>query len=293
MSCVPRAFVPIDAVRAAVNSRMIGSADSKSARRAVHRVVRDDFVIEAYDEGSGPAVVLLPSLGRGAEDFEELSPRLAAAGYRVLRPQPRGIGASNGPLRDVSLRDLTDDIIAVMEALSATPAVLVGHAFGNWIARMVASIRADLARAVVLLAASHREIPADVLSSTEKCLDMSLSPDERLRHLRIAYFASGNDASVWLHGWNTELARAQRAAGKLVPKAFWWGAGGVPILDVQAQEDAVAPRAGAGKLREELGARVTVATIPGAGHALLPEQPAAVARAVIDYLRRVSPPGSG
>ena len=48
--------------------------------------------------GEGPALVLLPSLGRGAEDFDALVPPLAAAGHRVIRPQPRWVGDSTGPV---------------------------------------------------------------------------------------------------------------------------------------------------------------------------------------------------
>ena len=50
--------------------------------------------LECHVRGDGPAVVLLPSLGRGARDFDDLSTRLAEAGYRTLRPEPRGIGGS-------------------------------------------------------------------------------------------------------------------------------------------------------------------------------------------------------
>jgi hypothetical protein len=50
--------------------------------------------IEVLVQGQGPALVLLPSRGRGQEDFDDLAARLAQAGYRVLRPEPRGIGGS-------------------------------------------------------------------------------------------------------------------------------------------------------------------------------------------------------
>jgi pimeloyl-ACP methyl ester carboxylesterase len=43
-------------------------------------------------------VVILPSYGRdGGDEFDSLAVALAGAGYRVLRPQPRGIGRSTGP----------------------------------------------------------------------------------------------------------------------------------------------------------------------------------------------------
>ena len=57
----------------------------------------DDIAIDLIAEGSGPLIVLLPSRGRGSEDFDEVAAGIAGAGFRVLRPQPRGSGRSTGP----------------------------------------------------------------------------------------------------------------------------------------------------------------------------------------------------
>ena len=56
------------------------------------------IVIETIVEGQGPAVVLLPSLARDSEDYDAVADGLVRHGLRVLRPQPRGIGKSTGPL---------------------------------------------------------------------------------------------------------------------------------------------------------------------------------------------------
>ena len=56
------------------------------------------IVIETIVEGKGPAVVLLPSLARDSEDYDAVADGLVRHGLRVLRPQPRGIGRSSGPL---------------------------------------------------------------------------------------------------------------------------------------------------------------------------------------------------
>ncbi|MBV8723445.1 MAG: alpha/beta hydrolase, partial [Candidatus Eremiobacteraeota bacterium] len=51
--------------------------------------------IETYVDGDGPDVVILPSYGRdGGDDFDPVTAALSGAGYRVLRPQPRGIDRS-------------------------------------------------------------------------------------------------------------------------------------------------------------------------------------------------------
>src|SRR3954464_8642904 len=55
-------------------------------------------------EGSGPVVLMTHSLGRGASDFDDLSRRLVAAGFTSVRPDPRGIGRSTGPMTNPTLR---------------------------------------------------------------------------------------------------------------------------------------------------------------------------------------------
>src|SRR5262245_42699971 len=110
-------------------------------------IARGDVRIEVLAQGQGSLVVLLPSLGRGAADFDAVAERLADAGYRVLRPQPRGIGGSRGPLAGIDLHDCAADVAAVIAQGNNGPAFVVGHAFGNRVARMLATDRPELVRA--------------------------------------------------------------------------------------------------------------------------------------------------
>ena len=71
------------------------------------------------------SLVLLPSLGRGADDFDDLAMRLANAGYQTLCPQPRSLGASSGGLESLTLHDFAADIIAVIERFGGSGAELV------------------------------------------------------------------------------------------------------------------------------------------------------------------------
>jgi pimeloyl-ACP methyl ester carboxylesterase len=266
------------------------------------RVARAGSEIEVLLDGDGVGgdspglVVLLPSLGRGAEDFEPILPGLVGAGFRVARPQPRGIGGSTGPMQGITLHDLAADIAAVIEALSGgggAPAVIAGHAFGNFVARTLATDRPNLVAGVVLLAASvGKPPPGEVLfepAIREAILgsgDPSLPTEIRLRHLRTAFFAAGNDPTVWLGGWHPDTKRSQSAASAATPADDYFLCGTAPVLDVQAEQDTVAPRKFAGYLRTQLGPdRVTTVVIPGAGHALLPERPALVVEAMVPWIR--------
>jgi pimeloyl-ACP methyl ester carboxylesterase len=253
-----------------------------------------DVRIEVIAQGVGPVIVILPSLGRGAEDYNVVAALLAKDGFRVLRPQPRGIGASTGPLTDLTLHDFAADIAAVIEYEGKGPAVVVGHAYGHYVAGTLATDRPDLVRGVVLAAASAGKVPPgvreprvapEVREAIEKSGDLSLPDADRLRYLQFAFFAPGHDAHVWLGGWHPETEKAENAASRAAPVDDWFACGTARILDLQAENDAVAPRKFAGVLKDVLGDRVTVVVIPNAGHALVPEQPEAVAKAIAAFAR--------
>ena len=234
--------------------------------------------------GAGPAVLLLASLGRGAEDFAEVAPLVAAAGHRVVCPDPRGIGASAGPMEGLTLYDLAADAAAVLEAETTGPAVIGGHAFGNWVARALSAARPDLVRGVVLLAASvTTNLDPAIRASIDGSFDPALTEAERLAHLQRGYFAPGHDARVWLSGWHPPVARMQRAATAATDDRWRRVADRHPTLYVAAAADTIAPVPTREQLQAALGERVTLTVIPEAGHALLPEQPAATAQAVIGF----------
>src|SRR5712692_9687939 len=97
-----------------------------TAKRSRSLVRHDNVTIEVISEGRGPLIILLPSLGRDSDEFDPIAEQVAAAGFRVLRPQPRGYGKSAGPLENITLHDLARDVAAVIEREKAGPAILAG-----------------------------------------------------------------------------------------------------------------------------------------------------------------------
>ncbi len=256
-----------------------------------HLVRRGDVEVEVLAQGGGPLVVMLPSLGRGATDFDPIAQAVAATGYRVLRPQPRGIGNSRGPLVGVDLHDLAADVAAVIAHESAGPAFLVGHAFGNRVSRMLATDRPELVRAVALLAANIGKAPSppQVRAAIRDSANPSLPEEERLAALRFAFFAPGNDPRGWLAGWHPEVLAAQRIAGDRTSREEDFAGGAAPILYLQPDHDPLAHVEDAQAYKEQFGERVTIVVIPNSSHAIVAEQPAAVATALIAYARRLWP----
>jgi pimeloyl-ACP methyl ester carboxylesterase len=254
----------------------------------------DDIRIEVAVEGRGPLIVMLPSRGRGAEDFDGVADELVRAGFRVLRPQPRGAALSLGPMQNLTLHDLARDIAAVIRnAGDGGPAIIVGHAFGSWVARMTAIDHPDLVRGVVMAAAAAKTYPAgfdgakELSEAVRKSGDSALPDSERLGYLRLAFFAPNSDARIWLQGWHPAADEVQSAAGRATKQSEWWSGGAVPLLDLQGELDPFKPRAMANEMREEFGERVSVVVVPNASHALMPEQPNAVADAILAWIGKL------
>ena len=245
--------------------------------------------IEVIAEGDGPLLVLVPSSSRDSEDFDGIAAAFAAAGLRVLRPQPRGMGASVGVLQGLTLHDFAADVAAVIEAEGGEPAVVLGHAFGQWVARTLAADRPGLVRGVVLAAAAAKNAPPELREHLARCVDTDLPDATRLAALRVAFFAPGHDPSEWLSGWHKAAGAAQRAASAATPREEWWTAGSAPVLDLQAELDPWRPRDTLNQMRDDLGAdRVTIVVIQDASHALIPEQPEKLVAAVLDWMRGLS-----
>jgi len=264
---------------------MAGPALAQERTRSL--VKYDTVEIDLIAEGRGPLIVLLPSRGRDSEDYDEVAAGLAKEGFRVLRPQPRGMHASKGPLKDITLHDLARDVATVVEREKAGPAVIVGHAYGNWVARMAAVDHPKLVRGVVLAAAAAKKFPPRLSQLVSKSADQSVPEAERLAAMQEIFFASGNDPKIWLKGWWAEASEAQRVAAANVKQSDWWHAGTVPLFDLQAGIDPFKPKGTENELKDEFPDRVTVAVIPNASHALLPEQPAAVVQAIAGWVRKL------
>jgi pimeloyl-ACP methyl ester carboxylesterase len=249
-------------------------------------VTNGKATLQVTVRGRGIPIVFIPSLGRGVHDFDDLSRHLARSGYESVLPEPRGIGSSIGPLDGITLHDLAADVAAVIQALGGGPAILVGHAFGNRVARVVAADHPDLVKKVILLAAGGAvPMSKKTQEAFDRVFDATVSKEDRLAAIQSVFFAGGHDPKDWAGGWYPNVAKAQTAAGRATPTSEWWGGGSAPILVLQGTEDIVAVAENSERLAKEFPNRVRVVQIPHSGHAMLPEQPDLIAAAILDNIR--------
>ncbi len=212
---------------------------------------------------------------------------LATAGFRAVAVNPRGVSASTGSLEGLTLHHLAADIAGVIEALADASVHVLGHAFGNRIARCLAADRPDLVHSVILLAAGGLVGPdPETHAPLQRLLHQDITEAERLALMKTLYLSSASDPRVMLpmEQWPA-VAAAQIAASQATPLEDWWEGGTAPLLVVQGLDDRRAVPGNGRALRDQMGARVRLVEIPQAGHLALLEQPQAVAEAVITFLR--------
>jgi pimeloyl-ACP methyl ester carboxylesterase len=266
---------------------LLASPGHAQGRR--HELIRHDNVaIDTIVEGQGPLLVLLPSLGRDSEEFDDLAASIARSGFKVLRPRPRGFGRSTGPMDKLTFHDFAADIAQVIRSQNAGAAIIAGHAYGHFVAKMTATDYPDLVKGVALVAAAQKNIDPKVRGWLAIATDPKQPEAERVKYLQMVFFAPGRDPRAWLTGFDPVVQKSQEVARDATPQATYWSAGTVPLLDLQAEHDPYRPRATQNQLVDEFGAqRVTVVVIPDASHALPVEKPDATARALVDWAKRL------
>jgi len=234
---------------------------------------------------SGETVLLLASFARSGSDFNELVEHLNRAGYRALIMQARGVDRTELPSMKATLFDYADDLVAVLNAEGLKqPVTVIGHAFGNRIARAFSSKYPQGVRSLVLLAAGDSGPPPEIRNAIFKILLHTLPESVRTKALHRAFFAPGNKApAYWLGGWYPKAGLAQASATANTPAADWIQGGYADMLVVQPEFDAAA-KEGADKLFQLYPDRVTIELLPNAGHAALPEQLEKVSELILGHL---------
>lgn len=106
--------------------------------------------------GEGPLVLCLHGFPDTARGFEPVLGQLAAAGFHAVAPFMRGYAPSGlAPDGDYSAPALARDVLALIEALCAEDADVIGHDWGAYAAYCAANLDARRIRRLVLMGVPH------------------------------------------------------------------------------------------------------------------------------------------
>ncbi len=134
----------------------------------------------------GPAVMLLHGWPYDIHSYVDVAPRLAQAGYRVIVPYLRGYGTtrflSSETLRNGQQSVLAVDIIALMDALKMSKAILGGFDWGARTADIIAALWPQRCKALVSV--------SGYLIGSQQAGKVPLPPQAELQWWYQYYFAT-------------------------------------------------------------------------------------------------------
>ena len=135
---------------------------------------------------NGPPVILLHGWPYDIHSFVDVTPQLAAQGYRVIVPSLRGYGAtrflSGETMRNGQPAALALDAVALMDALKIEKATLAGFDWGARTANIVAALWPERVRAMVSV--------SGYLIGSQQAGKMPLPPKAELQWWYQFYFAT-------------------------------------------------------------------------------------------------------
>lgn len=268
----------------ATPSIIVGQESASGWQR---QIVTDGPVsLEIFVKGTGVPILMHPGGNRPARDLTDLGNRVSAAGYRVVLINARGAGASTGPTEGLTTADLSADVWMVADKLKFGEVHLLGHAFGNRVMRTASTSQPERAITITLLAAGGEIVPgAGFQAARARVANSDLPRSDRLNAIRQAFFAPGQDPAPWADILDRTSPRLN--VDPQAGMSEWYTGGTAPMLIVQGLEDVTAPPENAWNLvNSRPNARLVA--IPNCGHAMIPEQPLAIANAVISFLQELA-----
>lgn len=224
---------------------------TENQRQILDADVRD---ISYLDEGTGPAIVLLPEAGLDFAYFGALASILVEEDFRVVRIATRRSGAR-------TLHELAEDVVDVLEHLGISEAWIGGHGFGGAVARTVAIDHHERVNGVLLLGVT-REAPDgdDFDAEVRAVFGDAFSPQAGVRRVQADALAA-TDAESW-----PSVAEA------------------TPVLVIQGAADRVTPVEAGEALRDTAPGLVSVKVVDGAGHFFPLTHPGETSWFIEDYL---------
>ncbi|MBM3449766.1 MAG: alpha/beta fold hydrolase [Armatimonadetes bacterium] len=254
--------------------------------------------LHCTDEGNGVPVILLHGFPLSSEIWSATVDKLIDD-FRVIVPDLRGHGLSDKPEGSYSMDTLADDVVALANHFGIDRFVLGGHSMGGYATLRVVDRHPDRLLGLIFVD-SRAEADSDegkakrigpinkirtegkhaflddflpnVVGPTTKERNPSV-----LEHIRqIASYVPDHVLAACLKGLmerpdSRELLLRVR----------------VPALVVVGEEDTLTPVASAEVLADGI-ADSELVVVPGAGHTPSLESPAAVAKAIHAFLRRIT-----
>jgi len=285
-------------------------------------ITTPSVTFEALEAGAGPLALCLHGFPDDARTWRHQMLVLVEAGYHVVAPFMRGYGPTGQPADGrYDAMALGEDVAALLEALDARDAVVIGHDWGAAATYFGALLAAPRVRAIVTLAVPYgpgffralREDYAQQRRSWYMVFFQHALAEEALAREDFAFIERlWRD---WSPGWTPPREALEavketfRHPGTVAAALGYYRASMGPVFDAPPEQldgmlagmglpiaapalylhgadDGCIGRELAGGMDAFFPAGLRTEILPGAGHFLHQERPDEVNRLVLDFLRR-------
>jgi pimeloyl-ACP methyl ester carboxylesterase len=268
---------------------------------------RADLTFDVTDSGApdGDVVVLLHGYPENRTSWDQVTPLLVDAGYRVLAPDQRGYSPRARPKgrRAYAAQHLAGDVVALLDAAGADKAHVVGHDWGGAVAWALAEQHPHRLHTVTSLTTPHpRAMAKAMVTGTQAfrswymfmfqlpALPELAFTDRGVPRLRKALAKAGLSQDAI-----DRYVDPLRQPGAATAALNWYrampfstplkGAVTVPALYVYPTNDAFLGRRAADLTGDYVVAPYRYEVLEGISHWIPEESPDVVARLVIEHTR--------
>jgi pimeloyl-ACP methyl ester carboxylesterase len=253
-----------------------------------------------YEEhGRGEPLVLVPGFGAGlwiwyrqVEDF--------ARRFRTVVFDPRGVARSHAPDAPFTMRDLAEDLAALLEELKVERAHVLGASFGGFVAQEFALAHPERTRSLVLCCTSYGgagHVPPAPETLAAIASTKGLNTQERVREnlllaFSLRFVAEQSEEVERVVGLRAESDVSEHAYLRQLQAAVAFDAaarvGGieVPTLVITGDADRIVPHENSFKLAAAIPGS-TLRVIEGGSHAFFIEQADEFNRAVVEFIEQL------
>ena len=269
------------------------------------------FTADVAGPAGAPLVLLLHGFPQSRHSWREQVPALAAARYRVIAPDQRGYSPGVRPdpaagLAAYSVDRLIADVLdlASAEGHGAKPFHLVGHDWGGHVSWATAHRHPERVASLAILSRPH---PAAFRRAFRENAD---NQQHRSRHHKIFHDPATADLLLEDGGRRFKRNLANQGVGEAAIEEYysvlgerpalesslaWYRAAGaltgtevgtitVPTMYIWGDADATVGPSAARGTAEHVTGPYRFEAVPGAGHFLTDQAPAAVTRLLLEHL---------
>jgi len=132
-----------------------------------HFVQSNGIRMAVYEQGHGPAVIMVHGFPELAFSWRHQISALADAGFRAIAPDMRGYGQTDGPegVGAYAAAELIKDLEGLLDALGLERAIFVGHDWGAIVLWQMAMLRPEKIEQLIILNIPH--LPRSPLDPVE------------------------------------------------------------------------------------------------------------------------------